>query len=273
MYANKKRHGFTLVELLVVIAIITLLIAMTLPVLKTARDNAKTVVCSSNIKQTLDAFAVYETQYRTFPNGDDIRPLQPPPPGGYVKGQTDKASWWWFNLTGQFSGRDIKKRTALWCPSRNVKQLTPNINVLCANYGVNQAICKSVLAFNKWELLGTPLSSQQIPQTSKTMLVMDSGHALIMWLHATDTPPVVLTDKSTDSAYVPGLWINKDRVGHSVRAGLEFDAINGRHPQKSVNTGFIDGHVERLKANDFYVGKTATGYTNRTPLWLPTQEP
>ena len=47
----KKKEGFTLIELLVVIAIIALLMAILMPVLGRARDQARTIGCRSNLKQ------------------------------------------------------------------------------------------------------------------------------------------------------------------------------------------------------------------------------
>ncbi len=45
----KRRTGFTLIELLVVIAVIALLMAILLPALQRARDQARDVVCRSNL--------------------------------------------------------------------------------------------------------------------------------------------------------------------------------------------------------------------------------
>jgi prepilin-type N-terminal cleavage/methylation domain-containing protein/prepilin-type processing-associated H-X9-DG protein len=54
-----RQKAFTLIELLVVVAIIALLIAMILPTLSKARENAKRTVCLAHLKQIGTAFFAY----------------------------------------------------------------------------------------------------------------------------------------------------------------------------------------------------------------------
>ena len=54
-----KGKGFTLIELLVVISIIALLMALLIPMLRTAREQGQRTVCLSNLKQLTLAWILY----------------------------------------------------------------------------------------------------------------------------------------------------------------------------------------------------------------------
>ena len=170
-------------------------------------------------------------------------------------------------MEGFFNKADSKK-TVLRCPSKRLNSPKLKNNILCGNYGVNQSICKSSRGRrSRAEFIGTPLSTSNILRPVETLLIVDSGYSIINWWHATDVPPVSLGSTIIeDTAYVPGLWINKER---DLWPGQEYDAINGRHPNKTVNVGFADSHVSRKKADDLLVEKTGNDYKNRSPLWLP----
>ena len=58
----RSRAGFTLIELLVVVAIIALLIAILLPSLGKARENANVAKCAANMKQIATAHLMYVDQ-------------------------------------------------------------------------------------------------------------------------------------------------------------------------------------------------------------------
>lgn len=66
------RGAFTLVELLVVISIIVLLISILLPVLKSAREQARVMGCLSQVRQLGITFLIYSTDYNdTLPTTPD----------------------------------------------------------------------------------------------------------------------------------------------------------------------------------------------------------
>jgi prepilin-type processing-associated H-X9-DG protein/prepilin-type N-terminal cleavage/methylation domain-containing protein len=94
-----RKRRFTLIELLVVIAIIAILAAMLLPALAKAREKARQISCTSNLKQIQLSWIMYADQ-----NMDALA-------AGWTP---DNYSW--MDLIIPFCGNDKKLGT---CPSDN----------------------------------------------------------------------------------------------------------------------------------------------------------
>jgi prepilin-type N-terminal cleavage/methylation domain-containing protein/prepilin-type processing-associated H-X9-DG protein len=271
-----RRAGFTLIELLVAITIIATLLAILLPALSASRRQTRTVVCDSNLRQLAFALTVYDHENGTFPYGfDDSTHGTTRPPGGYPGTHThDKMGWWWFHFLTKTLGENFDKRSIVWCPARCIRDPFPKANVLCGNYGVNRSICKDapgITGIIGGEFVGTPLSLNQIHSPAETLFITDSGYSLISWRGVTNAPGQPFENTRREGAfYAPGLAINKERILEgTISQSCERDAIDGRHPNKTVNVGFADGHLARLKADDLLVEEIDGNYSNRSPLWLP----
>jgi prepilin-type N-terminal cleavage/methylation domain-containing protein/prepilin-type processing-associated H-X9-DG protein len=88
MPTARRHHAFTLIELLVVLGIIAVLVAMLLPALRRAREDALRVQCANNLRQIGMGLELYDQQFKRLPGGDfvvnvvEIITDGDPPPGG-----------------------------------------------------------------------------------------------------------------------------------------------------------------------------------------------
>ncbi len=147
---SSRRRGFTLVELLVVIAIIGILVGLLLPAVQAAREAARRMSCSNNVKQIMLAMHNYHGSFNRFPAGGIYRGLQPSDtwslqarilPQLEQAGLTDLINW---SLPYSAQGQVARVRVPTYlCPSETLDAIRPDPSAAdpnFAHYPLNYAV-------------------------------------------------------------------------------------------------------------------------------------
>ena len=163
----KKLVVFTLIELLVVIAIIAVLAAMLLPALSKAREKARSISCSSNLKQLCLAEVMYADEYDDLFIGNscpwtnsDIAPI--PSNTTFCKwGSRDTWFWGWPNFIYPYVGDFGPYK----CPSNNQDWYGTNYGTPIGHYFWSE--------YGK--LFNTPKARPLLKHPSDTLILGEKG--------------------------------------------------------------------------------------------------
>jgi prepilin-type N-terminal cleavage/methylation domain-containing protein/prepilin-type processing-associated H-X9-DG protein len=216
-----KRKAFTLVELLVVIGIIALLIAILLPALRKAKEQANRVACGSNLRQLGTAFVMYTL---------DNKGLFPGPGVSY---RTDDWVYWYWGLNDKrlndsriapYLGKAFNAKV-FQCPSDDPKTHTPGSYQF--SYTVNGYICR-------WWTTPSLKVSQIVRPDTKILVVDETAETI------------------DDACWAPGHFdgdrhniISNRHDLLSERKGTSLGTIDKNYGRGNVI--FADGHYEFIE--------------------------
>jgi prepilin-type N-terminal cleavage/methylation domain-containing protein len=235
------RKGFTLVELLVVIGIIAVLIAILLPALNRAKEQANRVACMSNQKQILAAIYLYGQDWKGVLPYCNSRGNE-----GTASSQWPGAGWLYdrgngdITIQGLHNGalyRYLKNDSVYRCPF-DLGPYTKGPAYALSSYGMNLA----TIAF----------SAIKPPVFLKPTKFRPSD--IILW------EGDELTDTFNDGANFPDQGISRRHGGGRAK--------NDPNNQKDATIGSIvgtfGGTVEYITIADFWKENTPKGVRSRT---------
>ncbi len=241
--SRPSKGGFTLIELLVVIAIIAILAAILFPVFAKAREKARQITCTSNVKQLSLAFLMYAQ------DNDET----------YCRVKTlSAANEMAFNVTA-LDGNDPTQQlwTGLLSPYIKNTQV-----VLCPSAGYS--VVQSYGGYNFDTISDTLVNTAQISTSMNAGLDPFGNFACLKGLTTQPTPdPSGCTTAATvASISLPSQTISfadgvpsspgaaypipVPQVGFTVSGAFPLDVpggVSNRHTQ-GTNVGFLDGHVK-----------------------------
>ena len=245
------RAGFTLIELLVVIAIIAILASILLPALTRAKETARKVSCTSNVKQCMLAYRMYVDDHNGWgcPSYSEAKI----PPSLDIPGNPSSLTW------GQilFYAGYLTNRPAFTCPEmlpmvdfRNGKEAWYEIYGMYAVWGA-----RSVGAVSpKGEWLDIPpsrLSGGEYAKTNGIWARFEVAFDTLSTWHETSLTHAI----SPSTANFMADSYGGTEGGGSGRSYMNryicrTDGRTALNHGQTATIGWMDGHVSQAKMDE-----------------------